>query len=140
MSNSALDANTVQSLGRKLDEFAEVLTPEEHAVLLGLISTAGATLEAGHAEADTEGVTDKAILTQSTRLPNLSLGLKDAFKGLPGINDPLGPVSDSIGVGVVCVSWSKDYNKINPIDRVGNKINPVEKAGLSKIAGLKQYR
>ncbi|TMW70856.1 hypothetical protein FG147_10690 [Thauera sp. UPWRP] len=130
MSNSALEVSTIQSLGRKLDEFAEVLTPEEHAVLLGLISTAGATLEAGHAEADTEGVTDKAILTQSTRLPNLSVGLKDAFKNLPGVSDPLGPVADSIGVGVACVSWSKDYNKVSPVDKVG----------LSKITGLKQYR
>ncbi|MEY4413723.1 MAG: hypothetical protein RIQ53_1016 [Pseudomonadota bacterium] len=130
MSDSTLDVRTVQSLGRKLDEFAEVLSPDEHAVLLGLISTAGATLEAGHAEADTEGVTDKAVLTQSTRLPALSVGLKDAFKTLPGISDPAGPVSDSIGVGVACVSWSKDYNKLNPADKVG----------LSKIPGLKQYR
>jgi hypothetical protein len=130
MSNSTLDAKTVQSLALKLDEFSEVLTPEEHAVLLGLISTAGATLEAGHAGTDTEGLPDKAILTAPARLPSLSLGLKDAFKGLPGIRDPISPVADSIGVGVTCVSWSKDYNKI-----VGTDFG-----ALSKISGLKQFR
>jgi hypothetical protein len=126
----SLEVKTVQSLARKLDEFAEVLTPEEHAVLLGLISTAGATFEAGHSGVETEGVSSKAVITTPSKLPRLSAGLNEAFKGLPGVVDPIGPVSDSIGVGVMCVSWSKDYNKIGGPD-IG---------AISKIPGLKQYR
>jgi len=30
--------------------------------------------------------------------------------------DPVSPIADSIGVGVTCVSWSKDYNKIAALD------------------------
>ncbi|UXH76375.1 hypothetical protein [Roseateles amylovorans] len=130
MADTSLEVKTVQSLARKLDEFAEVLSPEEHAVLLGLIGTAGATLSAGHAGADTEGVDVKSVLSTPGRLPSLSVGLKDAFKSLPGWTDPAGPVSDSIGVGVACVSWSKDYNKLGPADV----------RGLSQIPGLRQYR
>lgn len=135
MSERQLSASTVQSLSKKLDEFSEVLTTDEHAVLLGLLGLAGSTLEQSHAGMDTEGLTnDKALVIQPAgRLPALSEGLKGAFGKMP-IGDPAGPVSDSVGVGWLCVSWSKDY-KESIQDKV---INPGRVAAT--IPGLRQYR
>lgn len=138
MSDKSLDASTIQSLSNKLDEFAEVLSPEEHAVLLGLIGMAGATMEHGHASVDTEGAAPpKAVLTQSAgRMPKLSVGIKDAFRAVPGVINPGGEVMDSVGVGVLCVSWSKDYSSMtNPMDKVTQP-----GANLARIRGLRQYR
>lgn len=134
MSERQLNPSTVQSLSKKLDEFSEVLSPDEHAVLLGLLGLAGSTLEHSHAGMDTENLAmDKpSLVYPAGRLPALSVGLKEAFAKMP-IKDPVGPVADSIGVGVVCVSWSKDYNK-EMNDRV---INPGVAAG---IPGLRTLR
>jgi hypothetical protein len=133
MAEKTLSSQTVTSLAGKLDEFAEVLTPEEHGVLLGLLGMASATLEQAHSGVDTEGYTAGKSMIQvpsSGKLPSLSLGLKDAFRSVPGMSDPLGPISDSIGVGVACVSWSKDYNKDLP--GMGGE--------AMRIRGLKQTR
>ncbi len=131
MADKTLSSQTVTSLAGKLDEFAEVLTSEEHAVLLGLLGMASATIEQAHSGVDTEDfAASKSVLTlpSAQRLPSLSTGLKDAFRALPGF-DPIGPVSDSIGVGVACVSWSKDYNK--GIPNLGEQM---------RIRGLRQTR
>lgn len=135
MSERQLSGQTVQSLSKKLDEFSEVLTAEEHAVLLGLLGLAGSTLEQSHAGMDTEGLTnDKALVIQPAgRLPALSEGLKGAFAKLP-IVDPVSPVADSVGVGWLCVSWSKDY-KESIQDKV---VNPGRVTAT--IPGLRQYR
>lgn len=117
MADKNIDTQTVASLGKKLDEFAEVLSPEEHSVLLGLIGMASATMEQAHASVDTEALAvDRHVVSLPTsgKLPSLSLGVKDAFKAMGQATSPGGAVQDSIGVGVSCVSWSKDYSKSLP--------------------------
>lgn len=134
MTEKTLSPQIIASLSQKLDEFSEVLSPDEHAVLLGLIGTAGAMMESAHAQ--TEGATtDRAIIDrpQTATLPKLSTAIKDTFRTVPGIVDPAGPVSDSIGVGWLCVSWSKDYNKLNPGEIVSQP-------GAIRLAGMKTYR
>lgn len=131
MAEKTLDPQTVASLAGKLDEFAEVLTPEEHGVLLGLLGMASATMEQAHAGVDTEDLNTERNIVQlpaSGKLPALSVGLKDAFKAVPSMFDPAGPISNSIGVSVACVSWSRDYKETLP----GKE--------TMRIPGLKQTR
>ena len=136
MTQKRLTADTVSSLAQKLDEFSEVLTKEEQALLLGLLGTASATIDAGHSEA--EGVTasaDNAFVSMPTnvQLPKLSETLKETFRNIPGMGSP-GDVMDSVGVGWLCVSWSKDYSKENIADKVTNP------ALTTRIQGMKTYR
>lgn len=136
MADKTLTPETIASLGKKLDELSEVLSADEHAVLLGLIGTASTAMQASHAEAESEGSTaDRAIISrpQSGSLPKLSGAIMDTFRQIPGFTNPGGPVSDSIGVGWLCVSWSKDYNKINPGEIVSQP-------GLTRLQGMKTYR
>lgn len=138
MTEKSLSAQTIANLAQKLDEFSEVLTPDEHAVLLGLIGTASTAMEAAHSGAESEGVaSDRAILNRPTTgtLPKLSAAITDTFKAVPGIKDPASPVMDSVGVGWLCVSWSKDYNKVNP-----GAI--VTQPGIEaiRLQGMKTYR
>lgn len=136
MPEKALTAQTISNLARKLDEFSEVLTPDEHAVLLGLIGTAEAAMQSSHAEAETEGMTtDRAILNRPTNvvLPKLSDAIGSTFKNVPGLGDGVGPVSDSVGVGWLCVSWSKDYNKLQPDESI---LQPQ----AMRLPGMKVYR
>jgi hypothetical protein len=138
MAERTLSSNTVTSLSKKLDEFSEALTPDEHAVLLGLLGTASATFAKGHEEAEAEGITaEAAVVSRSaaTKLPQLSSALKETFAGMEGIRNPGGQVSDSIGVGWLCVSWSKD---IKIATQPGERVLPgVENL---RISGLKTYR
>lgn len=137
MTEKTLDRKTIDELAQKLDQFSEVLSPDEHAVLLGLIGTAGSAMEASHAGAETEGVTaDRAILArpEAKPLPKLSGALKDTFKSVPQLGGGgAGPISDSVGVGWLCVSWSKDYNETMP---GGDVIQP----GTLRVPGMKTYR
>ncbi|MGQ0699906.1 MAG: hypothetical protein ACT4PZ_16890 [Panacagrimonas sp.] len=139
MTEKTLSAQTIAGLSRKLDEFSEVLTADEHAVLLGLISTAGAAMKAGHADAESEGITsDRAVLVRPAAgtLPKLSGAISDTFRAVPGLGgfDPAGPVSDSIGVGVLCVSWSKDYKDMTP----GGVVT--KPSAAMRLPGMKTYR
>lgn len=138
MSQQQLTAATVTSLAKKLDEFSEVLTTEEQAVLLGLLGAANAAMEAGHSEAEAAGITtDQAILTLPGRaqMPKLSDTINETFKGVPGIARPGGEVMDSIGVGWLCVSWSKDYNKLA---QPGEQVMKSEL--VNRVQGMKTYR
>lgn len=45
----------------------------------------------------------------------------ETVAGVPGIIDPAGPVSDSVGVSVGCVSWSKDYKQLD-LEKVVNTL------------------
>lgn len=132
MTDKNLSIQTVDSLARKLDEFAEVLTAEEHSVLLGLIGMASATMEQAQSGYDTEAfATEKSVVQvpSAGKPPALSVGIKDAFKAVGGVGDPGGTISDSIGVGVTCVSWSKDYKEA-----------PRMREDLVRIKGLQQRR
>lgn len=115
MSSKQLDPTVVASVARKLDEFNEVLTDDERAVLLGVFGIAQSTIDAHHQERQTESgrLEGDSVLIRpdAGRLPKLSSAFAGTFSRL-GTLDPAGPVSDSIGVGVLCVSWSKDYNKM----------------------------
>ena len=121
-----LASETVDSLSQKLDAFSKGLTTDEHAVLAGLLGVASSTLEFGHANTDavTSGNDPGFVLKGSNaKLPDLSAALKESFKKMPGVGqpmkpgdlskpgNPIDPLADSIGVGGMCVSWSKDYNK-----------------------------
>jgi len=133
MADNILSPQTVASLAGKLDEFAEVLTPEEHGVLLGLLGMASATMEQAHSGLDAEALASEKSIVQvpsSGKLPSLPTGLKDAFKAVPGLGNPSGPFSDSVSVGATCVTWSKDYNKDFP----GGG------GAAMRIRGLKQTR
>lgn len=137
MAERSLSVGTVTSLSKKLDEFAEALTPEEHTVLLGLLGAASATFAKGHEEAEAEGVAvERAFVAQPKgKLPQLSGALKETFTGIDKIGNPAGPVSDSVGVGWLCVSWSKDI-KIATLP--GEQVLPaVENL---RIPGLKTIR
>lgn len=138
MSQKQLTAETITSLAKKLDEFSEVLTAEEQAVLLGLLGTASAAMEAGHAETEAgDMTTDRATLTlpENVQLPRLSETIKDTFRGIPGVSQPGGEVMDSVGVGWLCVSWSKDYNKMTQLGE--QVINP---GVVSRVQGMKTFR
>ena len=122
-----LEQNTVSELGRKLDEFSDVLTPEERAVLLGLLGAAGSSLESAAAQSETEGGVSFRTppeISVPQRLPRFSDALNTTFNkfDIGGGTDPL---QDSVGVGVFSVSWSKDYNMTAPgMDRT-NPINTI---------------
>jgi hypothetical protein len=136
---SELKAATVTSLGAKLDKLQAELTPEEAAVLAGLLGVAGSTLEKAHVEVPSAGHVDEVITPAAGVVPKMSDLLDITFK--PGgvraeIFNPGDEVSDSIGVGVACVSWSKDYN-IEAIER----LDRVRVPDLSlKVPGLKATR
>lgn len=138
MGERSLSAGTVTSLSKKLDEFAEALTTDEHAVLLGLLGAASATFAKGHEEAEAEGGTvERAFVSQPAggKLPQLSGALRETFTGIEKIRNPAGPLSDSVGVGWLCVSWSKDIKMEMP---TGEKVLPgVENL---RIPGLKIIR
>ncbi len=116
MTQNVLDPATIASLGQKLDEFSEVLTPDEQAVMLGLLGIAEATIAASHEDADTEGAREVPFVSQPgvSKMPKMSATLKDTFRALPGmgLGDPGGPLADSVGVGWLCVSWSKDIDNV----------------------------
>lgn len=120
MKEENLTGDTINSLGEKLDKFSEGLSKEEQAVLLGLIGTAGAAFEQGHQEAGAKSRASgdsKVGIPANVELPPLSVALKDTFKGIEQL-DPISPISDSVGVSVVCVSWSKDYDKTIPAEQL----------------------
>lgn len=125
----------LRSLGGRLDELAAELSPDERAVLTGLIGLAGDTLQTAvddaPADANDTGITANR---PNADLPPLSAVLEDAFrtelKARPKIFTGE-EVQDSIGVGVGCVSWSKDYNKAS-IEKNELLVQPA-----LKIQGLK---
>lgn len=137
-----LKAGTVRSLAAKLDDLADDLTADEVAVLTGLLGLASATLEGSHADA--EGAPEERLVSRPDGpLPKPSDMLADAFRSepeaRPGIFDPAGPFSDSVGVGWLCVSWSKDYNAemIQPDDL----LKPIQGPQLGlKVQGLKRIQ
>ena len=144
MSTKKLNPDTVATLSKKLDEFSEVLTADEHAVLLGLIGLASSTIEQSHKGIDTEAVgTENAIVIQpSGSLPKLSTGLKEVFAGMPATIKPSKrgeELMDSIGVGWLCVSWSKDY-ALDPLKEKILVANTEEQVSVTTIPGLKQFR
>lgn len=136
-----LKAGTIRSLAAKLDDLADDLTADEAAVLTGLLGLASATLEGSHTGVEGESE-ERTISRPDGALPRPSDVLADAFRAeqtkRPDIFDPAGPLSDSIGVGWLCVSWSKDYNK----GIVEKRVQPVLESpqlGL-KIEGLRRPR
>ncbi|WP_114201924.1 hypothetical protein [Janibacter anophelis] len=137
-----LKSGTVRSLAAKLDDLADDLTADEAAVLTGLLGLASATLEGSHDTA--KGAPEDRLITRPDGpLPRPSDMLADAFRtspdARPAIFDPAGPVSDSVGVGWLCVSWSKDYNieMVQPDDLV----TPVDVPQLGlKIQGLSRIQ
>jgi len=65
--------------------------------------------------------------------------MSEAFKTkLPtGINDPISPFADSIGVSIGCVSWSKDYNKIIDPEQLAISNDVRIRGILSQIRDIK---
>ncbi|SDD09573.1 hypothetical protein SAMN05216337_1007175 [Bradyrhizobium brasilense] len=105
-----------QSLGKKLDDFGQILAPKEKAVLLMVFGAAAATYDrAGLKESPAVGGAASTIkISGALNRVKLSDGLKSvgAFTSVPvgGFGDS--PVADSIGVGgdFTCVhgDWTKD--------------------------------
>jgi hypothetical protein len=144
--SQSLDRDAVRSLAAKLDSLGEVLTDEERALLLGVFGIAGNALsdvagqaeDAGQPVADQIATASSARLDRTGRLPSLSDGFLLAFEpravGRFTFPGGAGPVSDSIGVGVACVSWSKDYNMPAGVDQV---TLPNEAAGGGAVGGFR---
>lgn len=134
-----LKSGTIRSLGAKLDDLADELTPDEAAVLTGLLGLASATLESSHDDAD--GSETRAVTRPDGPLPKPSDMLADTFRARTGRRprtfDPAGPLSDSIGVGWLCVSWSKDYNKAAVQEELGRPSVEVANVPL-RIEGLRR--
>lgn len=117
MAPRQLKQSTIRSLAAKLDGLQEDLSPDEAAVLAGLIGLAGATFDRSHAEVEpTAAVRENAAVSRpadTERLPAFSQLLAEAFRPDTSAGptvDPSSPLADSIGVGWLCVSWSKDYS------------------------------
>lgn len=121
MADKALRPGTISGLGKKLDEFSEVLTPEERSVLLGLLGAAGSSLEeaakSSEAEGGNLGIAPNVFVPGN--LPKFSTALDATFERLDFGGGGTGPLEDSVGVGVASVSWSKDYNMEAPGSRFG---------------------
>lgn len=135
-----LKSGTIRSLAAKLDDLADDLTPDEAAVLTGLLGLASATLEGSHADVP-GGAEEQAVSRPDGPLPRPSDMLADAFRAQtdrrPAIFDPAGPLSDSVGVGWLCVSWSKDYNKAALEDQAVNPVLGRPEVAL-RIEGLRR--
>jgi len=112
----------IEEFGRKLDQFGNELSQEERALLLGVFGLASTALDEGAVKAIRAGAALPVTRTHLTRtkvdtgkeLPRLSDGFMRAFLAGQAGNFSIvgpGPVEDSIGVSVTCVSWSKDYNQ-----------------------------
>jgi tetrahydrodipicolinate N-succinyltransferase len=119
----------VSSVAEKLDEFSEVLSEDERAVLLGIFGLAESAITSAHQEVETEsGVLtgDSYILKPSlrTKIPRLSDAFAGSFSRISEVGG--GQVSDSWGVSVLCVSWSKDIDEaITPGELVTNPVNNI---------------
>lgn len=122
MADDNLKLSTIKGLGEKLDEFADVLSNEERAVLLGLLGAAGSSLEGGARESEAEGgnLRMQPSIKVPPQMPKFSDALNATFErfDFTGAGGS-GPLQDSVGVGVASVSWSKDYNMADPSSRVG---------------------
>lgn len=119
----SLSREEMQALAKKLSRLEGTLSEDERALLLGIFGIAGNALADAAAEDERgarraiEGIrrAESAELAHEGELPSLAEGFLLAFEpratGTFTFPDA-GPVSDSIGVGVACVSWSKDYNQV----------------------------
>lgn len=142
-----ITSKEITSLAGKLDEFGDVLTPEEQSLMLavfGMASTAlgsateGAQTESGESVATKIGIDQASVMKlkgASANLPKLSSGFLDAFRpGQAGRFSVLGgevqnSVDVSVGGACVSVGWSKDtgleaLGAINTLPNV-NPANPV---------------
>lgn len=123
MPDRMLDRAMVNGLAAKLDQFGQNLTREEQAVLAGLLGVASATIEESQKAVEAGGgrVGVQPNIDVAGNIPNLSDALKASFTHVPVGGDG-GSVSDSVGVGVGSVSWSKDYNMTAP--DIGRVVGP----------------
>jgi hypothetical protein len=144
MVDKVLTPEFLSGLGAKLDTFAESLTKEEQAVLLGVFGIASSTIVASHSGEEVDGDKPSLVYPVDAKLPPPSVALLEGFKSIGGVPDPDQPeLQDSIGVGAICVSWSKDYNK--SIERpvlpdVAPDVTPTPdmNSAIMRIRGLKR--
>jgi hypothetical protein len=129
MAEVTLSKSDIDGLARKLDEFGEVLSADEKAILLAIFGLAATSLskavsesESGLSAANVAAGLVAPTVDRSALLPRLSDGFRDAFNpGTAGrFTIPGGEVMDSIGVSVGCISWSMDYNMPDPAGTVSN--------------------
>lgn len=115
MGNKTISQTDIDRLATKLDEFSQVLTNDEQALLLGLLGVAESALSQASSQVEAGSISAEAAATTlvaPAKLPRLSEGLKSAFtvgglvRGIGGLGG--GEVQDSIGVGGTCVTWTKD--------------------------------
>lgn len=101
-----ISESDIADIGRKLDEFAAVLTSREHAVLFAALKLAGNAVRQEAARSATGGAGTSAG-PSATGLPSLSEGFRNAFQ--PGIGGKfrIPSPSDAEGGAGIGVVWSE---------------------------------
>jgi hypothetical protein len=136
-----MSSDELDGIADALDKMERELTGRQRAYLLGLFGAAAHHLEqiAG-AEGTTTHDVRKLVIRNPDSLGRMKLG--DVFGSLTkvehgGLGDPLGPLADSVGVGVgvacVGVDWSKDLD--SQLNRGMWRTNPAFGGRLSRPGG-----